>query len=103
MEEAVLPAVAALGSALVLAAGARELGLPLRRIGAALARVVEWAGLSTLIAIANVALGVLLVLALRRLTGRFLTLYVNTDVTLLALSALQAAALQWWMEERAED
>ena len=31
MEEAVLPAVAAIGSALFLAAGARALGLPLRR------------------------------------------------------------------------
>jgi hypothetical protein len=103
MEEAVLPAVFALGSAVLLAAGVRVMGLPPRRIGAALGRVVEWAGLATLVALANLALGFLLVLALRRLTGRFVTLYVNTDVTLLAVSALQAAALQWWMEERGGD
>ena len=103
MEDAVLPLVIAAGSALLLVAGTRGAGLPVRRLGPALARVAEWAGLSTMLMIANVALGVLLVLALRRLTGRFVTLYVNTDVTLLALSALQAAALQWWLEERPGD
>ena len=102
-EEAVLPAVFALGSAILLLAGARVLGLPPRRIGTALARVVEWAGLAALAAIANLALGFALVLVVRRLTGSFVTLYVNTDVTLFAVSALQAAALQWWMEERAGD
>ena len=102
MEDAFLPLLFAAGSLLLLFVGGRGLGLPRARIGAVLARVVEWAGLATMIAVANVASGFLLVLALRRLTGQFLSIYLNTDVTLLAVSALQAAALQWWMEERGE-
>ena len=99
MEEAFLPFLFVAGSLVLLTLG-RVLGLPRARIGAVLARVAEWVGLTTLAAAANVAFGFLLVLALRRVTGQFLSIYVNTDVTLLAVSALQAAALQWWMEER---
>jgi hypothetical protein len=37
-----------------------------------------------------------IVLALRVLTGRFLSLYANTDITLIVLSFLQAILLQAW-------
>jgi hypothetical protein len=94
--------VFALGSALLAAAGVLVAGRRPGRIGAALGRTAEWAGLATLIAAGNLALGFVLVLALRRLTGRFVTLYVNADVTLLAVSALQAAVLQWWLEDRGD-
>ena len=98
-----LPLLYALGTVALLLAGARGLGLPVAAIGAALGRAAEWAGLTAILAVVNVAAGFALVLALRRLTGDFLSLYLNTDLTLLAVSALQAAALQWWMEAAERD
>jgi len=98
-----LPLLYALGAAALLFAGARGLGLPAREIGAALGRAAEWAGLTAILAVLNVAAGFALVLALRRTTGEFVSLYLNTDLTLLAASALQAAVLQWWMEAAERD
>ena len=40
--------------------------------------------------------GVAAVLVIRRLTGPFLSMYLNTDVTLVASSVLQAAVWRWW-------
>ena len=98
MDGLYLPLLYALGAGALLLAGARGLGLPLAALGPALGRVAEWAGLAAILVVLNVAAGFALVLALRKVTGQFLTLYLNADVTLLAVSALQAAVLQWWME-----
>jgi hypothetical protein len=99
MEQAFLPLVLALTSAALYLAGVRGLGLPRAAIGAALGRALEGIGLTVVLAALNVAAGVLLVLVLRRVTGRFVSLYLNTDLAILALAAAQAAALQWWMAE----
>jgi len=72
-------------------------------VGGALGRLAEWAGLAAILAVVNVAAGFALVLALRRMTGEFLSLYLNADLTLLAVSALQAVVLQWWMEAAERD
>jgi hypothetical protein len=77
----------------------RGLGLRRHALRAALARMLEYVGLAILLAVLNLAAGFLLVLALRRLTGSFVSLYLNTDGTLIALSLLQAAVLQWWMRD----
>ena len=84
--------------ALYLAA-TRGLGARREALRPALARMLECVGLAIVLAALNVAVGFLIVLALRRLTGSFVSLYLNTDGTLLALSLLQAIALQWWMRE----
>jgi hypothetical protein len=84
--------------ALYLAA-TRGLGIRRDALRPALARMLECVGLAIVIAALNVAVGVLLVLALRRLTGSFVSLYLITDGTLLVLSLLQAIALQWWLRE----
>jgi hypothetical protein len=65
--------------------------------------MVECVGLAIGLVALNVAVGFLLVLALRRLTGSFVSLYLNTDATLVALSVLQAIALQWWLAASDED
>jgi hypothetical protein len=98
-----VPLLAGLGAVALLFAGARVLGLPARDLGAALGRAAEWAGLTAILAVLNVAAGFVLVLALRRLGGGFVSLYLNTDLTLLAVAALQASALQWWMEAAERD
>jgi hypothetical protein len=83
-------------------AATRGLGLRRAALRAALARMLEWAGLVILLAAFNVAVGFVLVLALRRLTGSFVSLYLNTDGMLFALSLLQAVVLQWWMRDAEE-
>lgn len=88
--------------ALYLAA-TRRLGARRAALRPALARMVECVGLAIVLAAFNLAVGFLLVLALRRLTGSFVSLYLNTDGTLVALSVLQAIALQWWLAASDED
>ena len=99
MEEAFLPVVFALTSlALWLAAG-RGLGLGATSIRSAAARALECMGLTVALAAVNIAAGIVLVMILRRVTGRFVSLYLNTDLVILVFALVQAVALQWWMAE----
>ena len=66
---------------------------------AALLRLLECAGLVAGFYVLNVVAGFGFVLVLRKLTGSFISVYVNTDGTLPILSALQAVAFQWWRAE----
>lgn len=68
-------------------------------LGPALVRLLEWAGLTVGFYALNLLLGVLAVIVLRQLRGGFVSLYLNTDNTIVLLSALQAAVLQWWRSE----
>jgi hypothetical protein len=77
--------------------GRRALGLPRSGMRAALARLVEWVGLTVLFYVANVAFGMALTLGLRT-TGAFVSMYGSTDVTLLLLASLQAFVLRAWMD-----
>lgn len=89
-------------TALYLAA-TRGLGARRGALRPALARLLECVGLAIVLAALNLAVGFLLVLALRRLTGSFVSLYLNTDGTLLVLSLLQAVLLQWWLRDTEGD
>jgi hypothetical protein len=81
----------------------RRLGLARPALAPALGRALELVGLTLGIAAVNVAAGFLAVLAIRWLSGEFFSLYLNTDSTLLPLSAVQAAVLQRWMEGAERD
>jgi hypothetical protein len=87
----------AVTSAAISVVATRGLGARRYALRPALARMLECVGLTIVLGALNVAVGFLLVLALRKLTGSFVSLYLNTDGTLLALSLLQAIVLQWWM------
>ena len=89
----------AVTSLLIVAVVTRRLGGRTRALGSALTRMVELAGLAILLAIVNLAAGFVLVLLLRRVTGTFVSLYLNADGMLLALSVLQAVVLQWWLAD----
>jgi hypothetical protein len=89
----------AVTSAALYLAATRGLGARRGALPPALARMLECIGLAIVLAALNVAVGLLLVLALRWLTGSFVSMYLNTDGTLLALSLLQAIVLQWWMRD----
>ena len=77
----------------------RVFGLRAGALRPALVRLLEWAGLTVGFYALNLLLGVVLVVLLRKVRGGFVSLYLNTDNTILMLSALQAAVLQWWRAE----
>ena len=89
----------ALTSVVLGAVATRVLGARRAALRPALGRMVEVIGLALVLAAANLGTGFLVVLALRRLTGTFVSLYMNLDATLLGLSVLQAVVLQWWLRE----
>ena len=78
--------------------GVQWLRLPARVLRPALDKMLECVGATLLFAALNVGLAAAVVLALRSVTGRFLSVYVVNDVTWLALSLLQGLAFHWWRE-----
>ena len=99
MEALYLVLLFGLTSSALYLAGTRRLGLGRGGLRPAVVRMLECIGLVLGLVAFNLAAGFLLVLALRRMTGSFVSLYLNTDVTLLAMSLAQAIALQWWMRD----
>ena len=100
MEDALyLIGLVALTSGLVWVAGRRLLRLQTSVLRPALRRLLEWVGLTVLLYALNLFAGFALVLLLRKLTGSFVSMYINTDVTLVLLSAFQALVFQWWRAE----
>ncbi len=65
-------------------------------VGIAIRRALECVGLAAVFCVLNVLVGAGVVLAIRTLTGRFIGLYVMSDVVLLPLSLLQALVFWWW-------
>ena len=101
MEPYYLLLLFAVTSLALYGAGIRS-GLSGRALRGAASRVLECAGLAVILLVVNLAAGFLLVLALRGLTGAFVSLYLNTDAVLAGMSVLQAIALQWWMGDDAD-
>ena len=85
--------VATITSAIAIVLGRRH---GMARLGAAIVATVELVGATALFFVANLAVGTVLVLGARRLTGAFTTLYDVSDVTLLMLSVIQAAVVERW-------
>jgi hypothetical protein len=88
---AVLLLVVTLTSLLACALGGRR---GVSRLGAALMILVETVGATMLFFTANVVIGVTLVLAARRLTPYYASLYDVSDLVLLILSLLQAVVFR---------
>jgi uncharacterized protein YbjT (DUF2867 family) len=95
-DAAYLLVLCALTSAAAVFVGRRQ-GRAVRDLGPALGRALECVGLTVVLLGVNILLGAGIVLLLRAATGRFISLYANTDATLLVLSLVQALVLQnWW-------
>lgn len=94
----VLGVVAATSTAACLLARRRR-GPP----GEVVGRLLEWAGLSVVFVVLNVTFGVLAVWILRAVTGGFVSMYVNTDTTIVLFSMAQAVVVQWWGTTRKQD
>src|SRR5688572_7000533 len=96
MDAAYVLALVAVTSSVAFLRGRARWGLQSAGLRTAAGRMLEWLGLAVLFAAANVGLGFLAVLVLRRLTGAFISMYANTDLSILFLSLAQAALFQWW-------
>jgi uncharacterized membrane protein len=77
-------------------AATRFTGLRRADLQGAVMETLECLGLVVIFFLANFAVGTALILALRALTGRFISVYIVNDVTLAILSLLQALVFHRW-------
>jgi hypothetical protein len=98
IEQVFVPAVAAVSTALAFALCVRRFGWPARTVVTAAGKVLECVGAAVVFCLLNAGVGAGLILAARAVSGRFVSLYLGADHTLVALSALQALLFQWWRE-----
>jgi hypothetical protein len=98
METPFLLTLASLTSLAALVVGRRAFDLGLRSLGPALFRGLETLGAALLFWTANVLLGVFVALAVRGLDLGFVSIYVNTDLTLGVLSLVQALVFEAWRD-----
>jgi hypothetical protein len=90
--------VAGLTSAAGYLLGVRRLGLAPARLGAVLGRMLETVGASLVFLVADLLVGVVLVVVLRDVSGRFVSVYVTNDLAWLGLAMLQGLVFQEWRE-----
>lgn len=90
--------IAALTSVGIFVLGVTRLRLSKSGLRLAVGKTCECVGLALVFLLLNLALGVLAVLAGRSLSGRFVSLYIVSDATLLILALLQALTFQAWRD-----
>ena len=96
MEATFIAALAGLTSIGAYYIGARTLGLSSARLGAAIGKMLESVGIVLIFLAVNLATAVAIVLAMRDLTGAFVSAYVTDDTVWVGLSLIQGLAFQWW-------
>ena len=96
MESTFIAALAGLTSIGAYFVGARALGLSSTRLGAAVGKMLESVGMTLIFLAANLTTSVLIVLAVRSLTGTFVSAYATDDVVWLGVSLIQGLAFQAW-------
>ena len=77
--------------------GANCLGLGRRALRRAGLRALQAVGMGLIFFAGNLVLGVLAIAVVRPLTGRFLSPYNLSDISLLSLSLLQGLVFAWWL------
>jgi hypothetical protein len=98
MESVFILVVAGLTSVGAYVFGIAGLGLSASRLWLALGKACEWVGLTLGFGVVNLAVAMCAILAMRSLSGQFISLYMASDTTLLMLSWLQALTFQAWRE-----
>jgi hypothetical protein len=68
------------------------------RLQPALGKACEGVGLTLVFFVLNLGVGMLAILAVRSFIGRFVSLYIVSDIAFLVLSLLQALTFQAWRE-----
>lgn len=98
IEEFFIPLVAMTSTAIACLYAARRLRWPLRSLGPAFGKALECVGAVVLFCLLNAVVGTALIFAARAVSGRFVSLHLGADQSLVGLSALQALVFQWWRE-----
>jgi hypothetical protein len=78
--------------------GRLGLALPNRGLRVAIGKMLECAGVTGVFFVVNIGVALTAILALRLLTGSFVSVYVADDMALPVLSLLQALVFVWWRE-----
>jgi hypothetical protein len=90
--------VAGLTSAGVYVFGIARLRFSKSGLWLALGKTCECLGLTLVFCVLNLAVAMVAILAMRSLSGQFVSLYIASDTTFLMLSLLQALTFQAWRE-----
>jgi hypothetical protein len=98
MESVFVLIVAGLTSAGASVLGITSLGFSKSGLWLALSKACECVGLIVVFSALNLAIAMFAILAIRSLSGRFVSLYMASDTTFLMLSLLQALIFQAWRE-----
>ena len=98
MESLFILVVAVLTSVGAYVFGIARLRFPRSGLRVALGRACECLGLTLVFCVLNLAVAVIAIVAMRSLSGRFVSLYIASDTTLVMLSLLQALTFQAWRE-----
>jgi hypothetical protein len=96
MEATFIAALAGLTSIGAYYVGARALGLPSGRLGAAVGKMLESVGMILIFLAVNLTASVLIVLVVRGVTSTFVSAYATDDAVWLGLSLIQGLAFQAW-------
>ena len=100
MEAIFIAALTGLTSIGAYYVGVRTLGLSGADLGAAIGKMLESVGMVLIFLAVNLTVAVLIVLAVRGMTGTFVSAYVTDDLVWLGLSLIQGLAFQWWRGAR---
>jgi hypothetical protein len=96
MEEMFLPLLVVLTSVGACVVGSLVFGLSLRGLAPAMRQTLELVGLTVIFLVANLSLGLAVVLGARALSMPFISVYILNDASLIVLSAVQATIVAWW-------
>lgn len=83
-------------SAAALLVGIRGLRLPRARLVVGVWGALELLGVSVLFFVANLVVGLTVILAVRAVTTQFLSVYLLNDLGLLVLSVVQGLVFECW-------
>ena len=96
MRSLTLVIIVCLTSLAAYLAGTRFAGLRRTHVREAAIEALDYLGLAVAFLLCNLAVGIALILGLRTLTGRFVSVYVVNDAALAILSLLQAFIFHRW-------
>lgn len=97
MSQILISSLVAVTSAAAYLIMSRWRPLNMRALRHALGGLLDWIGLFTLFLVANLGIGVVLILLVRGFTPRFISLYELQNLMVLVLSGVQAFVFQqWW-------
>ncbi|HSF30466.1 MAG TPA: hypothetical protein VLK82_08355 [Candidatus Tectomicrobia bacterium] len=98
MEQIFILIVAGLTSVGGYTIGVKGLRLLRSELWGALGKTCDCVGLTLIFFLLNIAVAMFAILAVRALSGRFISIYMASDITVLIMSSLQAITFHAWRE-----